>query len=102
MSKNKQIDATVDSLEYSREFLEEKINKLYDLLESFDLNENQMESIDLMIGNIQHYTYRIALSEASLSIAKQLQNVYIGCGEPTQRKKFYQIRFNRGEMFKVS
>lgn len=95
MSKNKQIDATVDSLDYSSNILEERVENLYDLLESYGLDEKQMAKIDDMVSTIQHYTYRVALSEASLSIAKHLQGVYISCNDPTRRKRFYQIRFGR-------
>lgn len=102
MSKNPQLDSSIESLDYSQEILEERIENLYDLLKSFDLTDQQMDAIDTQIGSIQHYTYRVALSEASVALAKQLQSVYVNCGEPTHRKKIWHIRREREMKSKAS
>ena len=92
MSKNPQLDASKDALATSKDYLAHKVNAVHQLIHESALTHDEAMRLDDLIKDIQHYTYRIALSNQSVKLAESLQNVYLGCSDPTGSEPYW--RFN--------
>jgi hypothetical protein len=88
-SKNPQLDASTESLEKSKEYLALVTEKFLEGLTNLDIPREEKMNLDKLVKQIQHYTYRVALSNISVQTAKTLQSVYLGCGDPTGSKEFW-------------
>jgi hypothetical protein len=90
MSKNAQIDASKDSLETSEKYLANRVEMFQQMIFGLDISHSEKTELDEMVRNIRHYTYRVALSKASLDLAERLQGVYLACGDPTDSKPYWK------------
>ena len=89
-SKNPQLDASNNAMESSQEYLAEATARFHKAISALDISHNERMDLDQMVKNIQHYTYRVALSNLSIQAAKTLQAVYLGCSDPTGSKQFWR------------
>jgi hypothetical protein len=90
MSQNPQLDASQDSLATSKDRLAHKVNAVHQLIHDSKMSHDEAMRLDDLIKDIQHYTYRIALSNHSVKLAESLQNVYLGCSDPTGSAPYWQ------------
>ncbi len=95
MSQNPQLDASKNSLETSKERLAHKVNAVHQLIHDSKMSHDEAMRLDDLIKDIQHYTYRIALSNHSVKLAESLQNVYLGCSDPTGSAPYWQFNGNK-------
>jgi len=89
MSKNPQLDASQDALENSEKYLANRVEMFQQMLSNLDISQSEKTELDHMVRNIRHYTYRVALSNASVELAKHLRGVYLECGDPTNSKSYW-------------
>lgn len=89
MTQNLQLEASTTSLETSEKYLAAANEQLMKALAALDISRDEKNQIDRIVKNIQHYTYRIALSNFSVQMAKTLQSVYIGCSDPTGSQTYW-------------
>lgn len=90
MSHNPQLDTSKDALATSEDRLAHKVNAVHQLIHDSALTHDEAMRLDDLIKDIQHYTYRIALSRHSIKLAESLQNVYLGCSDPTGSAPYWQ------------
>jgi hypothetical protein len=91
MSKNPQLDASQNSLAVSKDRLAHTVNAVHQLIYDSKMSHDEAMRLDDLIKMIQHYTYRVALSNHSVKLAEQLQNVYLGCSDPTGSAPYWQF-----------
>lgn len=92
MSKNPQLDASENSLAASEDYLAHTVNAFHQVLADLQVNKDVKTNLDDLVKQIQHYTYRIALSNASVQLAESLQSVYLGCSDPTNSSPFWRYK----------
>ena len=91
MSKNPQLDASKASLETSKEYLAIQTEEFHKMLAESGLSRDEKTRMDDIVKRIQHYSYRVALSNHSVKLAETLQNVYLGCSDPTGSKAYWMF-----------
>jgi hypothetical protein len=87
-----QLEASKSSLIVSKDRLAHKVNEFHQLIHESGLTHNEAMKLDDIVKTIQHYTYRIALCEQSVSLSQSLNNVYLNCSDPTGSEAYW--RFN--------
>lgn len=97
MSKNPQLEASTEELEKSQKYLAVATEKFLEGLSNLDIPRDEKINLDDLVKQIQHYTYRVALSNLSVQTAKTLQGVYLGCSDPTGSKEFWNYDFNKAQ-----
>jgi hypothetical protein len=90
MSKNPQLDTSTEALAKSEEYLANATDSFLWALNNLNASHDEKMSLDSLVKVIQHYTFRVALNKQSVQIAKTLQNVYLGCSDPTGSKEFWR------------
>jgi hypothetical protein len=95
MSKNAQLDASQASMKLSEEYLAMQIKTLHEIIDGLPIRGDDKMNLDDLVKQIQHYTYRVALSNASVKLAETLQSVYLGCSDPTGSQQLWQYQHQK-------
>lgn len=85
-----QLDASKNALATSKDYLAHKVNEFHQRIHESGLSHDEAMKLDDIVKKIQHYTYRVALCEQSIALSQSLNNVYLGCVDPTRSAPYWQ------------
>jgi hypothetical protein len=85
-----QLEASKNALATSKDYLAHKVNEFHQRIHESGLSHDEAMKLDDIVKKIQHYTYRVALCEQSIALSQSLNNVYLGCVDPTRSAPYWQ------------